>query len=117
MAAHRNDGAAAPGPVTPASDEAPAGGTAQGSKGQGKADKLDCASATPAVCFLEVAHAEGCPGRYTDGEGCTCTPTMTLHTDPQRYARGEGTNRAARRKAAREAAKALRRAARKGGAR
>lgn len=30
MAALRNDGAAAPGPVTPGSDEAPAGGTAQG---------------------------------------------------------------------------------------
>lgn len=45
MTAHRNVGAAAPGPVTPASDKALAGGTAQGFGGQSKTDRLDCASA------------------------------------------------------------------------
>jgi len=59
MSAHRNDGAAAPGPVTPASDEAPAGDTAQGFGGQGKADKLDCASAPrTAHDYLARLHAE-----------------------------------------------------------
>ncbi len=44
MTALRNVGAAAPGPVTPTSDEAPADRTAQGFKET--ADSLDCAAAT-----------------------------------------------------------------------
>lgn len=44
MAARRKDGAAAPGPVTPAtSDEAPAGGTAQGFR-DGATDSPDSAT-------------------------------------------------------------------------
>ncbi len=115
MATHHNVGAAASGQVTPKSDEAPAGSAAQGFKGKDKADGSIVPAHTPAVRFLEVAHDEGCPGRYTDGEGCACNPTLTVHTDPRRFMRGEAVNRAARRKAAREAAKVLRRAARKGG--
>jgi hypothetical protein len=44
MGTHRNDGAAAPGPVTPGSDEAPALAGAEGSKGNGTADSGDCAA-------------------------------------------------------------------------
>jgi hypothetical protein len=64
------------------------------------------------VQFVEVAHDEDCPGRYEDGRGCTCAPIVTLHQDEQRFIRGEAINRAARRKAAREAETALRRARR-----
>ncbi|HMN76707.1 MAG TPA: hypothetical protein PKC97_11620 [Burkholderiaceae bacterium] len=42
MATARNGGAEAPGPVTPTSDEAPAGRTAQGFKGQAHQVSLDC---------------------------------------------------------------------------
>lgn len=62
--------------------------------------------------FLEVAHDESCPGRYTNGEGCCCSPILTLHADVNRFLHGEAVNRAARRKAAREAEKAMRRARR-----
>ncbi len=67
---------------------------------------------TPGVEFLEVAHDDWCPGRFTDGAGCCCNPTLTVHRDVDRFMRGEAVNRAARRKAAREAEKALRRARR-----
>jgi hypothetical protein len=64
--------------------------------------------------FLEIGHAQGCPGRYLDGEGCTCSPVLTMHASMDRFIAGEQINRAARRKAAREAEKAMRKAARKG---
>jgi hypothetical protein len=67
---------------------------------------------TPTLHFLEVGHDAGCPGRYTNGEGCCCDFSVTLHHDQERFLRGEAINRAARRKAAREAEKALRRARR-----
>lgn len=66
----------------------------------------------PGLQFLEVGHGDGCPGRYTNGDGCTCTPTLTVHTSIDRFLTGERVNRAARRKADRVAAKALRKAAR-----
>jgi hypothetical protein len=62
--------------------------------------------------FLEIGHAQGCPGRYLDGEGCTCSPVLTMHRDLQRFVHGEQINRAARRKAAREAERAMRKARR-----
>lgn len=64
----------------------------------------------PGLHFVEVAHEQGCPGRYENGRGCDCCPTVSLHGDLSRFMRGEAENRAARRKAAREADKALRRA-------
>lgn len=66
----------------------------------------------PGVTFVQVGHDEDCPGRYTDGEGCACNPTLTLHGDVDHFVRCEGVNRAARRKAAREAEKAMRKARR-----
>lgn len=62
------------------------------------------------LAFLEIGHTDGCPGRWTNGEGCDCDFSVTLHHDVQRFLGGESTNRAARRKAAREADRALRRA-------
>lgn len=62
------------------------------------------------LVFLEVGHDDDCPGRYEDGRGCTCSPTFTPHSDMSRFLRGEAANRAARRKAAREAERALRKA-------
>lgn len=62
------------------------------------------------VMFLEVGHDDDCPGRYEDGRGCTCKPTLSLHNSFERFLSGERQNRAARRKAAREAEKALRKA-------
>lgn len=64
------------------------------------------------ISFLEVGHEDGCPGRYENGIGCTCDFSIAVHQDQGRYLRGEAVNRAARRKAAREAEKALRRARR-----
>lgn len=68
----------------------------------------------PGLLFLELGHDADCPGRFTDGEGCTCSPTVAMHDDVQRYIRGELVNRAARHTAARAAAKAMRKAARGG---
>ena len=48
MPATINGGAAAPGPVTPTSDEAP-GWQAEGFKGQGETDNPDCADYLAAV--------------------------------------------------------------------
>lgn len=62
------------------------------------------------LVFLEVGHDDDCPGRYTDGDGCTCSPTLSLHRSFERFMQGEAVNRAARRKAAREAERALRKA-------
>ena len=60
--------------------------------------------------YLEVMHAEGCIGHLHGGEGCTCTPRLRLHNDPSHFRRSEARNRRLRRAAAREAAKAMRRA-------
>lgn len=68
----------------------------------------------PGLHFLEVGHDDGCPGRYTNGDGCACAPSFTVHSSVERFLAGERANRAARRKAAREAVKALRKAARGG---
>lgn len=65
---------------------------------------------TPGLHFVEVAHDDDCPGRFEHGRGCCCTPDVRLHSDPERYIRGELANRAARRAAAREAARAMRKA-------
>jgi hypothetical protein len=67
-----------------------------------------------AVTFMEVRHESWCP-TLASGKGgdCQCTPTTHLHNDEQHYLRTEMQSRAARRRAAREAAKAMRRAARK----
>jgi len=62
MAALRNDGAAAPGPVTPGSDEAPAGGTAQ----EGTADNRDSASARQSEHALRVIEGEQYARAYLD---------------------------------------------------
>jgi hypothetical protein len=68
----------------------------------------------PGLHFIEIAHDEDCPGRFTNGDGCTCDPWITPHSDVDRFVQGEMMNRAARRKAAREAEKALRKARRGG---
>lgn len=62
------------------------------------------------ISFLEIGHDDDCPGRYTNGDGCCCSPTFAMHNSVDRFLRGEAKNRAARRKAAREAEKALRKA-------
>lgn len=62
------------------------------------------------ITFLMVRHDEVCPGRYADGEGCTCRPEYVLHNDVQRFIDCEMHNRATRRKAAREAERATRKA-------
>lgn len=66
------------------------------------------------VTFLEVRHDAWC-ATLASGRGgdCQCTPTMRLHNDEQHYLRTEMQSRKARRRAAREADKAMRRAARK----
>lgn len=64
----------------------------------------------PGLHFLEIGHEQGCPGRYTNGGGCNCDPSITLHTDHERFMHNEIQNRAARREAQREAERAMRRA-------
>lgn len=66
------------------------------------------------VSFMEVQHDSWCP-TLTSGLGndCQCTPTTRLHSDEERYIRNVIETRKARRRVAREADKAMRRAARK----
>jgi hypothetical protein len=65
-----------------------------------------------ALQFLEVGHDPQCPGRWMDGQECDCKPTLRFHSDVQRYLAGQTVNRAQRRAAEREAARAVRRAMR-----
>jgi len=90
-------------------------GIAKGFAGQAQGDQsTEIVSDLNGIQFIEVAHDSDCPGRYEDGRGCTCAPTLTHHRDVQRFMRGEAVNRATRRKAAREAVRAMRRASKAG---
>ena len=72
-------------------------------------DMLDVKSG--GVHFLEVAHDAWCPTLMTgNGNDCQCSPTLRLHQDTDYFIRSETLNRRQRRKAQREAEKALCRA-------
>lgn len=68
----------------------------------------------PGVNYVLVKHDRGCPGSWGEADKCCCSPEIELTTEPNFIAAVHQT-RAQRRKAQREAAKAVARAARKGG--
>lgn len=88
MHLHQHDCAVAQGPVTPTSDEAPAGSTAQGFRDQERADSPDCADTTAhrkAAAMLTARAellglvAEPLPGglwRVVAGTGSTMHPSQ-----------------------------------------
>ncbi len=63
MAAHNSDGAAAPGASTPTSDEAPAGGTAQGFR-IGNRDESDSLARSHSPHALRVIEGERKAGEF-----------------------------------------------------
>lgn len=69
----------------------------------------------PSLAFLNVKHDNNCLTILTqDGADCTCKELdYEFHSSPQRFSASIALGRTARRKAAREAAKALRNAGRK----
>ncbi len=67
----------------------------------------------PGLTFVEVRHDDWCPALMNGGNDCQCSPTIAIHKDEARFVQGEIKSRQARRKAAREATKAMQKA--KGG--
>jgi hypothetical protein len=66
----------------------------------------------PGLNFLEIRHDLDCP-MLSGGSHCVCEAVeMVTHQDESRFVKTVVQNRAERRKAAREAEKALRRARR-----
>jgi len=66
----------------------------------------------PGLNFIEIRHDRDCP-MLSGGSHCVCqTVEIAQHQDESRFVKTVVQNRAERRKAAREAEKALRRARR-----
>lgn len=104
MSALPNNGAEAPGPVTPGSDEALAGGTAQGFQ-EGTTDTRDSASAAPLV-FMIVRHDDDCPMLLPTPGRCACEPVPELVSE-SRFTATVGTDLRRRRDVAQAAALAV----------
>lgn len=68
------------------------------------------------VGFIEVLHDDHCPTLASgNGNDCQCSPVVRLHSDADYFVKSQNLMREQRRKAEREAAKAMRKAT-KGGA-
>jgi hypothetical protein len=66
---------------------------------------------SPGVHFMSVYHDDHCQTLVTGaGSDCDCDPTTEVHRDEARFLKTATMNRASRRKAAREAEKAIRKA-------
>jgi len=64
------------------------------------------------LTLIEVVHDSWCPTLgLGQGDECLCKPTLRFHKDQEHFVNAIVNNRQARRKAAREAAKAMQRAA------